>query len=176
MTSDKLDTWIDEVAKSPNTKRNYIHSINAYCGFLSKDHDQLITEARVEITAGLLLDERSIFYEVPRFKKYLRARNLPPNTIHGYIMAIQSFYTFYNILFPKQRDLDSTVLQGTNLQEAYLSTDVTYNKAVTEINNYRPFMSGTPTHARVCRGYKQSGSAQYLRICDPYPTSLGLPY
>jgi hypothetical protein len=53
---------------------------------------------------------------------------------------------------------------------------VSYNSAVTEINNYRPFMSGTPTHARVRRGYKQSGSAQYLRICDPYPTSLGLPY
>ena len=37
-------------------------------------------------------------------------------------------------------------------------------------------MSGTPTHARVCRGYKQVDSAQYLRICDPYPTSLGMAY
>jgi hypothetical protein len=53
---------------------------------------------------------------------------------------------------------------------------VAFSKAVTEINNRRPFMSGTISHARVCCGYKQSGSAQYLRICDPYPTSLGMAY
>ncbi len=65
---------------------------------------------------------------------------------------------------------------GLNKPNAYSSTVVTFNAAVTEINNYRPFMSGTPTHARVCRGYKQVDSAQYLRICDPYPTSLGMAY
>jgi hypothetical protein len=65
---------------------------------------------------------------------------------------------------------------GLNKPNAYNSSIVTFNRAVTEINNYRPFMSGTPTHARVCRGYKQVDSAQYLRICDPYPTSLGMAY
>lgn len=65
---------------------------------------------------------------------------------------------------------------GLNKPNSYNSSDVTFNKAVTEINNYRPFMSGTSTHARVCRGYKQVDSAQYLRICDPYPTSLGMAY
>jgi hypothetical protein len=66
---------------------------------------------------------------------------------------------------------------GLNKPNSVLSTtDLTFNTAVSEINNYRPFRSGTTSHARVCRGYKQSGSAQYLRICDPFPTSLGLPY
>jgi hypothetical protein len=37
-------------------------------------------------------------------------------------------------------------------------------------------MSGTPTHARVCRGYKQVDSVQYLSICDPSSTSLGMAY
>jgi len=37
-------------------------------------------------------------------------------------------------------------------------------------------MSGTRTHARVCRGYKQVDSAQYLRICNPAHISLGMAY
>jgi hypothetical protein len=53
---------------------------------------------------------------------------------------------------------------GLNKPNSYLSSDVTFNKAVSEINNYRPFRSGTGDHARVCRGYKQTDSAQYLRI------------
>ncbi len=65
---------------------------------------------------------------------------------------------------------------GLNKPNAYSSSDVTFSKAVTEINNYRPFKSGTGTHARVCRGYKQVDSEQYLRICDPSPTSLGMAY
>lgn len=65
---------------------------------------------------------------------------------------------------------------GLNKPNAYSSSNVTFSKAVTEINNYRPFKSGTGTHDRVCRGYKQVDSEQYLRICDPYPTSLGMAY
>ncbi|AKB80892.1 GTPases - Sulfate adenylate transferase subunit 1 [Methanosarcina barkeri 3] len=65
---------------------------------------------------------------------------------------------------------------GLNKPNAYSSSNVTFSKAVTEINNYRPFKSGTGTHARVCRGYKQVDSEQYLRICDPSPTSLGMAY
>jgi hypothetical protein len=50
------------------------------------------------------------------------------------------------------------------------------SEAVTEINNNRPFMSGLKNHARVCRGYKQSGSQKYLRINDPAWRSLGQSY
>lgn len=55
---------------------------------------------------------------------------------------------------------------GLNKPNADKSTDMTFSTAVTEINNYKPFKSGTGTHARVCRGYKQTDSEQYLRICD----------
>jgi hypothetical protein len=51
---------------------------------------------------------------------------------------------------------------GLNKPNSYLSYDLTFNTAVSKINNYRPFRSATSTHARVCHGYKQSGSTQYL--------------
>lgn len=112
MTSGRVDIWLDEVAQSPNTRRNYLHDLNAYCEFLSKSPDQLLNEAKSEIKQGLLLDERNIFVEIPKFKKHLREKKLAPNTIRNYIMAIQSFYTYYNIQMPKQRDLKSTVLES----------------------------------------------------------------
>ncbi len=110
--STKVDNWMLAIEASSNTRRNYTHSINAYCEFLSKIPDQLITEAKAEIKAGMLMDERSIFVDIPRFKQHLKNKNLAPNTIRGYIMAIQSFYTYYNIQFPKQRNLESTVLES----------------------------------------------------------------
>ena len=97
---------------SDNTKRNYVHAINAYCAFLSKSSDQLITEAEDEIKAGLLMRRRSVSTSIPNFKQQLKNKNLAPNTIRGYVMAIKSFYSYYDIQFPKQRKLESTVLES----------------------------------------------------------------
>jgi hypothetical protein len=66
---------------------------------------------------------------------------------------------------------------GLNKPNADSTTKyLTFNDAVNEINNNRPFMSGVTGHARVCRGYKTSGSSKYLRICDPAWRSIGRPY
>jgi hypothetical protein len=65
---------------------------------------------------------------------------------------------------------------GLNKPNADSIKDVSFSKAVNEINNNRPFMSGLTDHARVCRGYKTSGSSKYLRICDPAWRSIGRPY
>ena len=47
----------------------------------------------------------------------------------------------------------------------------------TEINSGRPFMSGTDTHARVCRGYQDNGYlTSYLYINDPWPPYIGQIY
>lgn len=56
--NEKVEIWLDEVAKSANTRRNYSHDLNAYCVFLSKSSDKLISEAKAEIKTGLLLDGR----------------------------------------------------------------------------------------------------------------------
>jgi hypothetical protein len=87
--STKVDNWILAIEASPYTRKNYTHAINAYCEFLSKSPDQLITEAKAEIKAGMLMDERSIFVDIPRFKQHLKNKNLAPNTVSGYIMAIK---------------------------------------------------------------------------------------
>jgi integrase len=107
-----VDNWIIGIDASDNTRRNYLHSINTYCGFLSKNSDQIINEAKAEIRAGMLMDEKSMFVDIPRFKQHLKKKNLAPNTIRGYIMAIQSYYSYYNIQFPKQRNLESTILES----------------------------------------------------------------
>lgn len=107
-----FDKWLGAVAKSDNTKRNYSHAIKAFCEFADKDPDQLIIEAEKEIKEGLLMRERSVSDYVPDFIEHLESKNLAPNTVRGYIMAIQSFYNYYDIQFPKQRNLESTILES----------------------------------------------------------------
>jgi integrase len=107
-----VDKWLATVAKSDNTKRNYSHAIKAFCEFVDKDPDQLIIEAEKEIKEGLLMRERSVSDYVPDFIEHLENKNLAPNTIRGYIMPIQSFYNYYDIQFPKQRNLESIVLES----------------------------------------------------------------
>lgn len=79
---------------------------------MTKSPDQLLAETKAEIKQGVLIEERSIFADVPRFRQFLKSKNLAPNTIRNYIMAAQSFYSYYNIQFPKQRKLESTVLES----------------------------------------------------------------
>jgi hypothetical protein len=60
------------------------------------------------------------------------------------------------------------------------TSGLTFNTAVSEINNNRPFKSGvtsnlgTSGHARVCRGYTYDiYGNQYLAINDPWPVGSG---
>ena len=110
-----MDKWLKSVAKSPNTRRNYSHDLNSFAAFTGKTPDELIIEAEAEIKDSKLMRERSVSDDVPDFLEHLKGKNLAPNTIRNYIMAIQSFYTFYDIQFPKQRNLESTVLE-TNIE------------------------------------------------------------
>ena len=50
------------------------------------------------------------------------------------------------------------------------TTVIYWDTVVNEIEDHGPFMSGTPTHARVCCGYQDNGFlTSYLRINDPWP-------
>lgn len=110
--STRVDNWLLGIEASDNTRRNYTHAINAYCAFLSKDPDQLITEAKAEIRDGMSMEERSVFVDIPKFKQHLKKKDLAPNTIRGYIMTVQSFYSYHYIQFPKQRKLKATTLES----------------------------------------------------------------
>lgn len=49
----------------------------------------------------------------------------------------------------------------------------TFDDAVSEINNNRPFKSGTGSHARACVGYYSAPGDQVLAINDPAPVGFG---
>ncbi|HOW13530.1 C39 family peptidase [Methanosarcina sp.] len=56
----------------------------------------------------------------------------------------------------------------------YVTSGLTFNSAVAEINSNRPFKSAITNHARVCRGYTYtSDGIQYLKINDPAPVGSG---
>ncbi|KKG16457.1 hypothetical protein EO98_01635 [Methanosarcina sp. 2.H.T.1A.6] len=65
---------------------------------------------------------------------------------------------------------------GMNKPDSFSTTTVSFAGAMNEINNGGPFKSGVPGHARMCRGYKISGSNEYLRIGDPNPIYFCVPY
>ncbi|HEY3362512.1 MAG TPA: C39 family peptidase [Methanosarcina sp.] len=63
---------------------------------------------------------------------------------------------------------------GLNKPKSYTTTSVYWGTGVSEIDNNRPFMSGTNDHARVCVGYQDNGYlTSYLRINDPAPPYIG---
>ena len=65
---------------------------------------------------------------------------------------------------------------GMNKPDSFSTDTVSFAGAMNEINNGRPFASGVPGHVRMCRGYKISGSNEYLRIGDPNPIYFCVPY
>jgi hypothetical protein len=92
-----------------------------------------------------------------------------------------SIYQAMGGVAPNGIDPDNQLLyyqssSGLNKPNSYQPGSESFTGAIVEIDNGRPFKSGISGHARMCRGYKISGSDEYLRIGDPYPTSLGLPY
>ncbi|AAM30098.1 C39 family peptidase [Methanosarcina mazei] len=65
---------------------------------------------------------------------------------------------------------------GLNKPNSYVEDSINFEEATNEIDNGRPFKSGVTGHARMCRGYKISGSDEYLRIGDPNPVYFRIPY
>ncbi|AKB17885.1 C39 family peptidase [Methanosarcina sp. WWM596] len=65
---------------------------------------------------------------------------------------------------------------GMNKPDSFSTDTVSFAGAMNEINNGGPFASGVSGHVRMCRGYKISGSNEYLRIGDPNPIYFCVPY
>jgi hypothetical protein len=66
---------------------------------------------------------------------------------------------------------------GLNKVHSSTTQTFSFNAAVAEIGNWRPFGSETYSHARVCCGYSNNGGIdEYLYIQDPYPPYIGQTY
>ena len=96
----EINTWLTGIDAKPRTEVLYKKTIMDFCRFLEQPTDKLIKGYISEIKEGLLMPERSIFHDVPRYLESLKKRNLSPMTIHTYKSAVKSFFKYYYIEFP----------------------------------------------------------------------------
>jgi integrase len=94
--------WLDSL--SEGSIKGYITGLGYYCEIADKKPTELLEEARSEIKAGLLLNERGYFRYLNQFEKMLKGQGFAPNTVQYYLTAARSFYGFYQFFdLPKKR-------------------------------------------------------------------------
>lgn len=96
----EINTWLTGIDAKPKTAVLYKKTIGGFCEFLEQPTEKIIKSYISEIKEGLLMPERSIFHDVPRYLDSLKKRNLSPKTIHTYKAAVKSFFKYYYIEFP----------------------------------------------------------------------------
>lgn len=65
---------------------------------------------------------------------------------------------------------------GLNKPHSTYVTVFTFDQAISEINNNRPYVSIASDHSRVCSGYLYDYPDRYLAIDDPLPEDYGHSY
>lgn len=85
------------------TTGNYLSALNEYRNFTNKNPTQLIENAREDIKAGKLMDERQILEEFLRYVAFLNTAKIVPNTKRLKITGIASFFTNFYIDVPISR-------------------------------------------------------------------------
>lgn len=99
-----IKRWLLNSNFQPNTQKGYILALQHYTEFTGKTPEQLISEAKAEIKAGKLMDEREILDMVAGFRNHLQANGHAPLSIQHHIVALKSFYGFHYIEVPKIRN------------------------------------------------------------------------
>lgn len=92
--------WLTETNLAPYTERNYLISLQMYCDFTKLTPEQLIKEADDDVRAGILNRDRMIKQHLIGFKSSLADGNYSPNTQHGYLSGVKSFYKAYDHQIP----------------------------------------------------------------------------
>lgn len=92
--------WLTETNLAPYTERNYLISLQMYCDFTKLTPEQLIKEADDDVRAGVLNRDRRIKQHLIGFKSSLADGNYSPNTQHGYLSGVKSFYKVYDHHIP----------------------------------------------------------------------------
>ncbi|HOW15047.1 tyrosine-type recombinase/integrase [Methanosarcina sp.] len=100
----KIKVWMAEYKNKPNTQRIYLQGMRAYTDYTHKSPTQLIDEAKADIRAGKLMDERAIFEEFTLFNESLIDAGLAPKTRASHVTGVKSFFMKYYIDMPRLRN------------------------------------------------------------------------
>lgn len=92
--------WLTAAKLAPYTERNYLISLQMYCDFTNLTPEQMIREADEDDRLGVLNRDRRIKQHMIGFKSSLADSNFSPNTQHGYLSGVKSFYKAYDIQIP----------------------------------------------------------------------------
>lgn len=103
-TDKTIRRWLLNSNFQPNTQKGYVLALQHYTEFTGKTPEQLILEAKADIKAGKLMDEREILDMVAGFRNHLQANGHAPLSIQHHIVALKSFYGFHYIEVPKIRN------------------------------------------------------------------------
>lgn len=92
--------WLTAKGFKPNTHKGYLLAMQHYTEYTQKIPAALIQEAKADIKAGKLMDERSIIDDIAGYRNYLQGKKLAPLSIMHFMAAVKSFYKFHYIEVP----------------------------------------------------------------------------
>jgi len=127
-----LTYWFESIDAKSTTERVYSISIRKYIEFHGMSLSELKEEAHNEEKQGLLGYERQIRYRLMNFRASLKGK--APNTIHGYMTAIRSFYDSQLIWYPKPKKQKTIPILKEN---KYLGIDKSEIKRILKYANVR---------------------------------------
>ena len=128
-----INEWFDTIDPADNTQKHYLSALQFYTEFTGKTPEELISEAEAEIKAGVSSRVRKIKRYLTGFRKSLQDNELAEKTVQGYVSAVKSFYTSFDIDIPKLQKSGKTVSvkeenvpipTKSDLQEALKTCDV----------------------------------------------------
>lgn len=128
-----INEWFDAIDPADNTQKHYLSALQFYTEFTGKTPEELISEAEAEIKAGVSSRVRKIKRYLTGFRKSLQDNELAEKTVQGYVSAVKSFYTSFDIDIPKLQKSGKTVSvkeenvpipTKSDLQEALKTCDV----------------------------------------------------
>jgi integrase len=104
-----IKDWFDTINPSDGTIRVYVSAMQAYTEFIGKSPEELINEAELEISGGILPRKISIKRYMNNFRNHLQDAELADKTIQRMMSAVRSFYASFDIDIPKLAKTEHTV-------------------------------------------------------------------
>jgi len=126
-----------------------------YSEFTQMTPAELLAEAKNEVKAGTLMDERDILLHFIEFRQHLQQKKLAPITIRNRLVGVRSFYTSLHIEVPKlprlgkakplkknkaiptKKDIQDVLKLCDPLEKALVLVGVSSGLAAAEITNLR---------------------------------------
>lgn len=192
-TDESLMKWLNFVSHSENTNDVYISAMKLFCEISKLSPTQLIEQSEKEL--ALTLRERSIFNYLSKFKSELNRKH-SSNSCQTYLAAVNSFFTFYDILIPRKllkyhtkpviidendNHINEKILnQAFNVADELLklgiSIQYTSGLALSDMLNitvmqFRENIENDISQLNVTR---QKTKIKFITFLSPTPTRLGL--